>query len=240
MKDAKVLIRARRRFNVFERDGFRCVYCGRSALDGVCISVSFHEDHVHPRSRGGITSETNLVTACSDCNVGKGSRVLKKIAPGIPDHVRDHQRSYWDVPHGSTEGDCVPACAISDREKAAMFIFEQRYVGRSTIHRRLFKNRPASDVAEILSGVESAWPAFSRVVRQTAGRPCEVWFHARWSVSEFCGVVSDETGRGAAIASAHEAAMDLRFEKLDPKTESDLLERLLEERRTAQELLHGR
>ena len=55
------------RFNVFLRDGFQCVYCG-----------SRHEltfDHVVPRSRGGRTSWTNIVAACSPCNLKKGGRM---------------------------------------------------------------------------------------------------------------------------------------------------------------------
>lgn len=56
------------RFAVFERDGFRCRYCGRHAEDTV-----LHADHRTPESKGGQTSLDNLVTACVACNVGKAS-----------------------------------------------------------------------------------------------------------------------------------------------------------------------
>jgi 5-methylcytosine-specific restriction endonuclease McrA len=58
------------RFNVFLRDRFSCQYCGdgRSASE-----LTF--DHVVPRSRGGRTSWSNVVTACTCCNLTKGSRL---------------------------------------------------------------------------------------------------------------------------------------------------------------------
>ena len=56
------------RFNVFLRDRFCCQYCG--------TPFPTHEltfDHVIPRSKGGRTMWTNVVTACSDCNLAKAS-----------------------------------------------------------------------------------------------------------------------------------------------------------------------
>lgn len=60
------------RFRVFERDGFRCRYCGRAAADGAVLQA----DHVYPASRGGRATMENLVTACFECNNGKRDRVL--------------------------------------------------------------------------------------------------------------------------------------------------------------------
>lgn len=59
------------RFQVFRRDSFTCQYCGRAAPE-----VELHADHRHPFSKGGLTVEENLVTACRDCNLGKGSTML--------------------------------------------------------------------------------------------------------------------------------------------------------------------
>jgi len=57
------------RFNVFLRDGFRCQYCGtRSRSEDLTF------DHLVPRSLGGGTSWTNVVTACAGCNLAKGNR----------------------------------------------------------------------------------------------------------------------------------------------------------------------
>jgi 5-methylcytosine-specific restriction endonuclease McrA len=62
----RVSIRLTRR-NVMFRDGHECQYCGkRPALRELNI------DHVVPRSRGGVDSWENLVTACRPCNLRKG------------------------------------------------------------------------------------------------------------------------------------------------------------------------
>ena len=54
------------RFEVFKRDKFTCVYCGRKAPD-----VILEVDHVFPVSKGGDNNITNLITSCVDCNSGK-------------------------------------------------------------------------------------------------------------------------------------------------------------------------
>jgi len=59
------------RFEVFKRDSFKCQYCGRSAPE-----VILHVDHIKPIKAGGDNDIFNLVTACSDCNSGKGARRL--------------------------------------------------------------------------------------------------------------------------------------------------------------------
>jgi 5-methylcytosine-specific restriction endonuclease McrA len=64
-------IPAQLRFTVLLRDGFRCRYCGRTAAEP---GVVLHVDHVVPLVAGGATSEDNLMTACSECNLGKSTR----------------------------------------------------------------------------------------------------------------------------------------------------------------------
>ena len=60
------------RYEVLRRDGFRCRYCGRSAeTEGVAL----HVDHFTPVSQGGSDEPDNLLTACSDCNLGKAGRL---------------------------------------------------------------------------------------------------------------------------------------------------------------------
>lgn len=59
------------RFAVFQRDGFTCQYCGAVAPD-----VVLHCDHIEPVSKGGGNQKENLVTACVDCNIGKGAKRL--------------------------------------------------------------------------------------------------------------------------------------------------------------------
>ena len=64
-------ISKRIRFEVFKRDGFACQYCGKKAPD-VLLTV----DHVSPVSKNGAHDILNFVTACEDCNSGKGAREL--------------------------------------------------------------------------------------------------------------------------------------------------------------------
>lgn len=63
------------RFQVLQRDCFRCRYCGISVDEGAIL----HVDHVVPVSRGGPTTLENLVTACMDCNLGKSNRLLHSL-----------------------------------------------------------------------------------------------------------------------------------------------------------------
>lgn len=59
------------RFEVFKRDKFTCQYCGAKAPE-----VVLHLDHIHPHSKGGSDDILNLLSACQDCNGGKGARRL--------------------------------------------------------------------------------------------------------------------------------------------------------------------
>ena len=60
------------RFEVFKRDSFTCQYCGK-ASPGVVLVI----DHIHPVSKGGNQTDIlNLITSCSECNSGKGDRLL--------------------------------------------------------------------------------------------------------------------------------------------------------------------
>lgn len=57
------------RVNVYARDGYSCQYCGK----GLPASQLTY-DHLMPRSRGGRTEWTNIVTACLPCNSTKANR----------------------------------------------------------------------------------------------------------------------------------------------------------------------
>ena len=67
----------RRRFEVLERCGYRCVYCGRGHADGVVLQV----DHDLPVARGGGDEDDNLVASCFDCNLGKRDRIVALPVP---------------------------------------------------------------------------------------------------------------------------------------------------------------
>ncbi|MEN9579302.1 MAG: hypothetical protein RJA70_2311 [Pseudomonadota bacterium] len=57
------------RLNVFMRDGFRCMYCGKT-----CRMSELTFDHVVPRSQGGVTQWENILSACRACNARKGNK----------------------------------------------------------------------------------------------------------------------------------------------------------------------
>ncbi len=57
------------RFNVYQRDGYRCQYCRKKFA-----ARDLTYDHVVPRSAGGRTCWTNIVTACRDCNTRKADK----------------------------------------------------------------------------------------------------------------------------------------------------------------------
>lgn len=54
------------RANLFRRDSNECQYCGSKKQ----LTI----DHILPRSKGGKTNWTNLITACHRCNVAKGDK----------------------------------------------------------------------------------------------------------------------------------------------------------------------
>ncbi len=71
------------RKEIFARDGWRCVYCGRETHD---LTL----DHVMPRHRGGPHTWENLVSACKACNHRKAgrtpgeARMALHIQPAMP------------------------------------------------------------------------------------------------------------------------------------------------------------
>lgn len=101
------------RRNIYKRDNFQCQYCG--VTPG---SEELTIDHVIPRAHGGVSSWTNCVLACVDCNSRKADRTPQqarmnlKRAPVSPEWrpaYGDHRirleswskfvsEAYWNVP----------------------------------------------------------------------------------------------------------------------------------------------
>jgi hypothetical protein len=103
------------RFEIFKRDGFRCIYCGATP-----VSTPLHCDHVVAIADGGSNDPSNLVTACSDCNLGKGVvRIEKKtLQPIATEADRDHAdqiREYLAVQRTIEEAKTLAHEAIADR-----------------------------------------------------------------------------------------------------------------------------
>jgi len=72
----------RLRFAVFKRDLFTCQYCGATPP-----SVVLEVDHIEPVALGGTDEETNLVTACWDCNRGKAAISLNVAPEALADRA---------------------------------------------------------------------------------------------------------------------------------------------------------
>lgn len=71
-------IRAEKRRRIYERDGWRCVWCQREVYsprvknyrDGALLATL---DHVVPRTEGGTNDASNLLTCCDECNRNRGN-----------------------------------------------------------------------------------------------------------------------------------------------------------------------
>jgi 5-methylcytosine-specific restriction endonuclease McrA len=62
---------------MFERDEYRCAYCGRR-----CSHDKATVDHVLPQAQGGLWTYRNCVTSCRECNGRKGNRTPERA--GMP------------------------------------------------------------------------------------------------------------------------------------------------------------
>jgi len=60
------------RQEVFRRDNHLCTYCLAAGLQ----VQATHCDHIIPKSLGGTDTMDNLTSACRDCNLKKGSRLV--------------------------------------------------------------------------------------------------------------------------------------------------------------------
>jgi 5-methylcytosine-specific restriction endonuclease McrA len=75
------------RRNVYARDHYHCQYCNkRYPVDQLTC------DHVIPRSRGGGTTWTNIVTCCVNCNRRKGGRTPEEAGLKL---LRQPERPSW-------------------------------------------------------------------------------------------------------------------------------------------------
>ena len=61
------------RFGILARDNFTCQYCNHRFSAN---ELTF--DHLTPRCKNGKTIWHNVVSACTNCNLKKGRRLLKK------------------------------------------------------------------------------------------------------------------------------------------------------------------
>ncbi len=75
------------RQNVFERDKNTCQYCGQR-FERKDLNI----DHVVPRQRGGLTTWTNVVCSCIECNSRKANRTPEEAGLRM---VRRPKKPRW-------------------------------------------------------------------------------------------------------------------------------------------------
>ncbi|OQA26272.1 MAG: CRISPR-associated endonuclease Cas9 [Verrucomicrobia bacterium ADurb.Bin345] len=75
------------RQNIFERDRNTCQYCG-DKFDRRDLNI----DHVIPRQHGGLTTWTNVVCSCVDCNRRKANRTPEQARMHL---VRKPKKPRW-------------------------------------------------------------------------------------------------------------------------------------------------
>lgn len=79
----RIGISTRTRFEIFKRDKFTCLYCGKKPP-----AVILHVDHIVPVAEGGKNGRENLATACEECNQGKSSVPLSVVSDSIKDTLK--------------------------------------------------------------------------------------------------------------------------------------------------------
>jgi hypothetical protein len=119
------------RFDVFKRDGFLCAYCGAHPPD-----VLLEVDHIHPVAEGGTNDFDNLVTACENCNRGKGAGLLSSVPQSLAEKAeivaeREAQlRAYYEILQAAKERKDDEMWAIAD-------IFMERWGDDSILRKHL-------------------------------------------------------------------------------------------------------
>jgi len=66
---------------LLEKWGHKCAYCGAE-------NVPLEIEHLHPKSKGGTNSITNLVIACHKCNEKKGTQDVREFLKRKPEVLR--------------------------------------------------------------------------------------------------------------------------------------------------------
>lgn len=130
----------RTRFEVFKRDGFRCVYCGADPVGSM-----LHVDHVIAGANGGSDDPSNLVTSCQSCNGGKSAVPLeqRKLQPSMSTaDAEEHLEQLRE--HLALQR------AIHDAKKQAADLFAAQWEARL--------GPMSDDMYRRLGGLMTTWP----------------------------------------------------------------------------------
>jgi len=79
---------------IYARDRYRCIYCGRDMLKSLDDWLSLEIDHIIPSSKSEDNSLDNMVTSCNVCNKYKSSYfhedLLKLSREKQIEKIREH------------------------------------------------------------------------------------------------------------------------------------------------------
>jgi 5-methylcytosine-specific restriction endonuclease McrA len=101
--------------NLFDRDGRRCLYCGRTEAQVRRAGSKLTRDHVMPLSRGGRDVWRNVVTACEPCNNLKADRTPDEA--GMPLLAEPRTPTAWELVR-ARHGDAAELVAFTENEAA--------------------------------------------------------------------------------------------------------------------------
>lgn len=114
------------RYDVMQRDHFRCQICGATQADG----VKLHVDHIVPVSKGGKTEMSNLRTLCERCNLGKGDKIEQS----------DRKANYTSVPTEpvaeSIQAAAAPSCLKENYFTIEELIHDAKQIGIEVVDKR--------------------------------------------------------------------------------------------------------
>jgi hypothetical protein len=135
MSDPRIGVRLRRR--IAARAGHRCEYC--LSPESVSLS-SFAVDHIHPKSKGGDSSDANLAYGCSGCNSWKSNRtegldpLTGEFAPLF------HPRTDRWSEHFAWSADLLSLVGISPTGRVTVDALHLNRAGLRTLRRLMLTN----------------------------------------------------------------------------------------------------
>lgn len=134
----------RLRYEIMERDGFRCVKCGRTADDG----IKLHVDHIVPVSKGGRSIKSNLQTLCERCNLGKSNSYNGETQYSINSMNELINKEYFESEFGKNENGEYISETIAEYFKGCKKT-DKNTVPNKTVKEELNTNEDDSDEKHI-------------------------------------------------------------------------------------------
>ena len=140
-------------------------------------------DHVHPVAEGGTNDMDNLVTACWDCNRGKGARLLTSVPQSLEDKAAEVQereaqiRAYYEILEARRQRRDEEMWSIAD-------IFIERFSDDGILRSRLASIRTFLDRLDYYEVREAMELATNKITSKNA------------CFKYFCGVCWNKIKRG--------------------------------------------